>query len=116
IDQCHAMVSSAGRCYAGTLPAQYGEFGAVNRESARDFLDRYAADRGPFGRGARLRWPGLALCRRAAELGASEALQRYERAMTSLIDEASRIGGVSGAGPSADSGIDDLDGLRRMLA
>jgi energy-coupling factor transporter ATP-binding protein EcfA2 len=116
IEALYEFLFSAARHYASVMPASYGEFAAVDEESARTFLERYAADRGPFGNAAALRWPGLALCRRAAELGEPEALARYERMMMWLIDEACRIGGVTEADPRWRGRVDELTELRRTLA
>jgi hypothetical protein len=115
IEALYEIIAAAARHYAVGLRSQYAEFTVVDRESARAFLDHYAADRGPFGRGARIRWPGLTLCRRAAELGEREALQRYTKAMTAMSAEACRLGRVS------DDDLrrgqpDELDELRRILA
>jgi energy-coupling factor transporter ATP-binding protein EcfA2 len=116
IDAFHDFVALAASHYAVVLRAQYGEFGEVAAAEARAFLDRYAADRGPFGRGARLHWPGLALCRRAAELGERQPLQRYETTMLWLVEEACRVGGVTERDPRWRGRIDELDELRRLLA
>src|SRR5215510_5414395 len=51
IEAVYEFAFSVARHYASALPQVYGEFGAIDEESARAFLDRYAADRGPFGRG-----------------------------------------------------------------
>lgn len=114
IEALYELIANAARHYATGPRSQYAEFAVVDRESARAFLDRYAADRGPFGRGARLRWPGLTLCRRAAELGERDALERYTKAMTSMVAEACRLGGV----PHGDGrrGTAEIDELRRTLA
>lgn len=116
IEALYEFLFSAARHYASVMPASYGEFAAVDQESARTFLERYAADRGPFGRGAALRWPGLALARRAAELGEPEALERYERMMMWLIDAACQIGGVTETDPRWQGRVDELTELRRTLA
>jgi len=116
IEALYELLFSAARHYAAVIPTQYGEFAAVDHESARAFLERYAADRGASGRGAALHWPGLTLCRRAAELGDSEALERYERMMTWLIAEACQVGGVTDADPRWRGRVDELDELRRTLA
>lgn len=110
------IIAAAARHYAAGLRSQYGEFEVVDRESARAFLDRYAADRGPFGRGARVRWLGLTLCRRAAELGEREALQRYTKAMTSMSAEARRLAGAPAGDTRRRSFTDELDELQRLLA
>ncbi|HWO20512.1 MAG TPA: hypothetical protein VNO30_17200 [Kofleriaceae bacterium] len=116
IEALYEFLFSAARHYASVMPTSYGEFAAVDEESARTFLERYAADRGPFGNSAALRWPGLALCRHAAELGEPEALARYERMMMWLIDETCRIGGVTEADPRWRGRVDELTELRRTLA
>ncbi len=116
IDALYELLFSAARHYAAVLPARYGDFAAVDHELARVFLERYTADSGPSGRCAALHWPGLTLCRRAAELGDSEALERYERMMTWLIGEACRVGGVTETDPRWRGRIDELDELRRTLA
>jgi energy-coupling factor transporter ATP-binding protein EcfA2 len=111
----YEFVFSVARHYAGVLP-RYREFAAVDEESARQFLEHYATDSGPFGERATLHWPGLTLCRRAAELGDSEALERYERMMSWLIPAACEIGGVTEADPRWTSRVAELHGLRRTLA
>jgi energy-coupling factor transporter ATP-binding protein EcfA2 len=116
IEALYEFLFSAARHYASVMPASYGEFAAIDEESARGFLERYADDRGPFGHGASLRWPGLKLCHRAAELGDPEALERYQRMMTWLIDEACQIGGVSESDMRWRGRVDDLSELRRTLA
>jgi hypothetical protein len=116
IEALYEIIAAAARHYAAGLRSQYGEFAVVDRESARAFLDRYAADRGPFGRGARIRWPGLTLCRRASELGDREALQRYTKTMTSISVEAGRLGRVSDDDPRWRGRADELDELKRILA
>lgn len=115
IEALYEIIAAAARHYAAGLRSQYGEFTVVDRESARAFLDRYAADLGPFGRGARIRWPGLTLCRRAAELGEREALQRYTKTLTAMSTEARRIGRVTGDDPGRGP-ADELDELTRILA
>ncbi|HWU87723.1 MAG TPA: AAA family ATPase, partial [Kofleriaceae bacterium] len=116
IEALYEFVFTVARHYAGVIPSSYGEFVAVDHESAREFLDRYAGDQGPFGRRATLHWPGLTLCRRAAELGEPEALERYERMMTWLIAAACQVGGVTEADPRWRGRVDELDELRRALA
>jgi len=111
----YEFVYSVARHYAGTLPA-YREFAAIDDETIRQFLERYAADSGPFGERATLHWPGLTLCRRAAELGETEALERYERMMSWLIPTACEIGGVTEADPRWSGRVAELHGLRRTLA
>ena len=116
VEALYEFVFTAARHYAAVLPSWYGEFTAVDEESARTFLERYAGDRGVFGRGAAQHWPGLTLCRGAAELGEPEALERYERMMTWLITAACQIGGVTETDPRWRGRVDELDELRRTLA
>ncbi|HEY0476702.1 MAG TPA: hypothetical protein VGD37_04210 [Kofleriaceae bacterium] len=116
IEALYDIIATAARHYASGLRSQYAELAVVDRESARAFLDRYSADRGPFGRGARIRWPGLTLCRRAAELGDREALPRYTKAMTSMSAEACRLGRLSDDDPRRGGQADELDELKRILA
>jgi len=115
IEALYEIITGAAARYAAGSKAQYGEFAVVDHESARAFLDRYAADRGQFGRGARIHWPGLTLCRRAAELGEPEALQRYIKTMTLLRAEACRLGGVLDGDPRHHGQVDDLAELKRIL-
>jgi len=110
------MLAAAARCYAAVDPEAYGEFIVVDRRGARAFLERYATDRAPCGRGSPVPWPGLALCRRAAELGNTAALERYERAVTWLMVEACRIGGITDEDPRWRGRVDELDELRSSLA
>lgn len=116
VEALYEFVFSVARHYAAALPSSYGEFAAIDEESVRAFLDRYAADHRPFGRGANRHWPGLTLCRRAAELGEPEALERYERMMTWLISAVCQVGGVTEADPRWRGRVDELDELRRTLA
>lgn len=116
VEALYEFVFSVARSYAATLPSSYGEFGAIDEDSVRTFFDRYAADRGAFGRGAAQPWPGLVLCRRAAELGEAEALERYERMMTWLITAACQVGGVNETDPRWQGRVDELHELRRTLA
>jgi hypothetical protein len=115
IEGLYEIIAAAAQRYVVGLRSQYGEFAVDDRESARAFLDHYAADRGPFGRGARIRWPGLTLCRRAAELGEHQALQRYTRAMTVMTAEANRLARVFDAASGWRGHADELDELRRIL-
>lgn len=115
IEALYEIITAAATRYAAGLSSQYGEFTVDDHESARAFLDRYAADRGPFGRGARIRWPGLTLCRRAAELGEPDALQRYIKAMTLLRAEACRLAGISDGDARQHRQIDDLAELKQIL-
>lgn len=115
IEALYEFLYSVARHYAGVLPASYGEFVAIDERAVRPFLNRYAADSGPFGQRATLHWPGLMLCRRAAELGQHEALERYEQMMRWLLDVACQIGGVSTAGLRWRGRISDIEELRRAL-
>src|SRR5262245_54732026 len=116
IEALYDMLSTAARLYADTVPKPYARFVAVDRAGARAFLECYSADDGPFGRQATVPWPGLAVCRRAAELGDGAALAQYERTMTWLIAEARRIGGVSDDDPRWQGRVHELDELRSSLA
>ena len=115
IEALYEIIAAAAGHYTAGPRSQYTELAVADRESARAFLDRYAADRGPFGRGARLRWPGLTLCRRAAELGEHEALQRYTKAMTAMSDAACQLAGGSDGGPRRGTAGDEVDELQRIL-
>jgi hypothetical protein len=116
IDALYEIIAAAARHLAAGPRSQYAEFTVEDRESARAFLDHYAGDPGPFGRGARLRWPGLTLCRRAAELGEREALLRYSKTMTAMTDEACRLGGVSTGDSRRRGRTEEIDELRHILA
>jgi energy-coupling factor transporter ATP-binding protein EcfA2 len=111
----YEFVFSAARHYAQVLPS-YREFGAIDEEATRAFLEHYAADHGPFGERATLHWPGLTLCRRAVELGETDPLERYERMMSWLIPAACEIGGVTEGDPRWSGRVAELHGLRRTLA
>lgn len=115
IDALFELITRAARHYAAAVPAGYGAFAVIDRRTARAFLDHYAADRGSFGRGAVVHWPGLELCRRAAEVGAGDALARYEQVMAWLIAEACGVGGVVVNDPKWTGRVDELDELRRTL-
>src|SRR5215468_11227815 len=84
--------------YAALLP-EYKELAAKDVASVRRFLERYAVDGGPFGARATRHWPGLTLCRRAAQLGETEAIERYERMMSWLIPASCEIGGATEGDP-----------------
>lgn len=111
----YEFVFSAARHYAGVLP-DYREFAAIDEDTARAFLERYANDSGTFGERATQHWPGLTLCRRASDLGETEALERYERLMSWLIPAACEIGGVGENDPRWSGRVAELHGLRRALA
>ncbi|MEO7733176.1 MAG: AAA family ATPase [Kofleriaceae bacterium] len=116
IDAVEDIIATAAEHYAARPGSQYAALVRADREASRTFLDCYAADRSPFGRGARIRWPGLMMCRKAAELGERAALQRYTKAMTSLIAEAARLGGVPDGDPRGPAQADELHELERLLA
>lgn len=116
VEALYEFVFSVARHFAAVLPSTYGAYAAIDEDAVRAFLERYAADRDPFGRGAAQHWPGLALCRRAAEIGESEALERYERLMTWLITAACQVGGVTEVDPRWRGRLDELNELRRHLA
>jgi DNA helicase HerA-like ATPase len=116
VDAIYEMVFSVARSFAAAQPDEYGEFNAIDQATVRPFLERYAADRGPFGGSATMRWPGLSLCRRSAETGETEPLERYERMMTWLIGAACQVGGVTEADPRWRGRMGDLQELRRELA
>lgn len=115
VDAIYDMVFSVARHYAAASPA-YRPFAAIGHEDVRPFLARYAADAGTFGRQATNRWPGLALCRRAAAAGERAPLERYERSMTWLIEAACRVGEVSETDPRWRGRTVELAELRRELA
>src|SRR5688500_427861 len=94
VEATYDMMFSVARHYASASPA-YREFAAIDHDGVRPFLATYAGDDGPFGRRAKDRWPGLALCRRAASVGDRAPLERYERVMSWLIDAACHVGGIS---------------------
>lgn len=116
IEAVYDLVFSIARHYANAQPQLYSEFEAIEHEQVRPFLDRYAEDKGMFGRKAERHWPGLLLCRKAAEQGATEPLERYERMMSWLITEACRIGSVTENDPRWRGRVGELHELRRALA
>src|ERR1041384_1294704 len=114
IESLHDVLASVARQYAHVVPG-YAVFAVIDARNTRAFLAHYAADRGPFGRGATNRWPGLTLCKRAADLGASEALGRYEQMMNWLIAEACQGRDGAAQGARWRGQVDDLDELRKTL-
>lgn len=116
IDSIFDLVFSIARHYADVQPSAYGEFLMIERDGAQAFFAHYAADKGPFGRGADQHWPGLAFCRKAADLGESAPLERYEQMMSWLILEACSIGGVAESDARWRGRVDELHDLRRELA
>ena len=109
------LVFAAAHHYAEVIPSYRG-FAAADAASIRRFFERYASDSGPFGERATRHWPGLTTCRRAAELGEAEALERYERMMSWLIPAACEIGEVTEGNPRWRSRVAELHGLRQTLA
>jgi ABC-type cobalamin/Fe3+-siderophores transport system ATPase subunit len=101
--------------YAELLPI-YREVAVRDIGSIRQFLAHYAADGTMFGARATLHWPGLTLCRRAAQVGETEPLERYERMMSWLIPASCEIGGVTEADPRWGSRVAELHAMRRTLA
>lgn len=115
VEATYDMMFSVARHYASASPG-YRDYAAIDHDGVRPFLGAYAKDTGPFGRLAKDRWPGLALCRRAAAVGDRAPLERYERTMTWLIDAACHVGGISPADKRWRGRIAELDELRRELA
>ena len=116
IDAVEDVVATAARHYAARPGSQYAEVAGADREAARAFLDGYAADRSPFGRGARIRWPGLMMCRKAAELGERAPLLRYTKTMAAVIANAAGLGGGPSGAPRGPAQADELRELERLLA
>jgi DNA helicase HerA-like ATPase/energy-coupling factor transporter ATP-binding protein EcfA2 len=117
IEDTYEYLFSVARHYAELLPATYGVHGALEPETAREFLACYAADRGPFGfRGDQTRWAGLDACRRAAVIGDDEPLERYMAMIGWLCDEAIRIAGVELNGPRPNAKLTEIEDLRQALA
>ena len=109
------FVFAAASHYAGLLPAYQG-LTANDGVSIRVFLDHYAVDGGLFGARATRHWPGLTLCRRAAQLGETEAIELYERMMSWLIPASCEIGGAIEGDPRWSGRVAELHGLRRALS
>jgi hypothetical protein len=101
--------------YAAVLP-DYKDVTATDAASIRRFLERYAVDGGVFGARATRHWPGLTLCRRAAQIGETDALERYERMMSWLIPASCEIGGMADGDPRWAGRVAELHGLRRALS
>lgn len=108
------MYMVAGQ-YAGLLPA-YRELAASDAASIRRFLDHYAVDGSLFGARATRHWPGLTLCRRAAQIGEAGAIEHYERMMSWLIPASCEIGGVTEEDPRWSGRVAELHALRRALS
>lgn len=115
LDSVFDLLFTVARQYAATCPG-YERLDVSDHESARQFLQRYAHDAGPFGGRAKQPWPGLALCRRAAELGAGEPLERYESMMGWLLDAACQASGVDERDPRQGARLRQLSELRAQLA
>ncbi len=115
LDSVFDLLFTIARHYAATCPG-YERFEASDLESARQFLTHYTYDTGPFGARAKHPWPGLALCRRAAELGVSEPIERYESLMGWLLDAACQSSGVDEHDPRRGHRLQQLSDLRVQLA
>jgi GTPase SAR1 family protein len=109
------LIFAISRHYAGNLSA-YRELAATDATSIRGFLETYAVDGDRFGARATRHWPGLTLCRVAAQLGEADALERYERMMSWLIPAACEIGGVTDGDPRWGGRVAELHALRKTLA
>jgi hypothetical protein len=109
------FVCTVASHYATLLP-DYKELAANDPVSIRCFLERYAVDGGPFGARATRHWPGLTLCRRAAQVGETEAIERYERMMSWLIPASCEIGGATEGDPRWSGRVAELHALRRALS
>jgi DNA helicase HerA-like ATPase len=115
VEAIYDMMFSVARHYS-TAATAYRDFAAIDHEGVRPFLACYETDSGSFGKLAKTRWPGLALCRRAAAVGDRLPLERYERTMTWLIDAAYRVGGITPADSRWRGRTAELEELRRELA
>jgi energy-coupling factor transporter ATP-binding protein EcfA2 len=109
------LIFTIANHYAESLPA-YREVAVRDVASIRRFFDHYATDGTMFGARATLHWPGLTLCRRAAQLGETEPLERYERMMSWLIPATCEIGGVTEVDPRWGGRVAELHAMRRTLA
>jgi energy-coupling factor transporter ATP-binding protein EcfA2 len=116
LDAVYEPIYTIARHYAGVLPDTYGDFEAIDNVTAGEFLVRYGQDDGLFGRMSEEHWPGLKLCRQAAELGEPQSLELYEQMMAWLITSACQIGGVSEDDPRWNERVDELHELRAALA
>lgn len=117
IDELYEYLFTVGRHYASVVDG-YGPFDALDSDSAKHFLDHYDHDKGPFGYRcpADKRWPGLDLCRRAAQLGDEGALDRYERLVAWLTNESLHIGHVDPADIRWKPRLRQIGELRKALA
>ena len=115
ITALYEFLFSVARHYANVLP-EYREFIAIDEESTRTFLSHYANDGGVFGERATMHWTGLTLCRRAADRGEPEPLERYERMMSWLVPEACKIGGVTENDPRWGPRVAEIYSMRKNLA
>lgn len=115
IEEIRDLLTVAARHYTGTPQSTYGCRAPVDVASTRAFLDCYAQDRGPFGRGADIPWLGHTLCSRAAEAGEHEPLDRYSQLMWWLIEAACQFSKVSLDDPRARVALQDIHDLRRAL-
>lgn len=105
----------AARHYTGAQDSPYAHRPPADAATTHSFLQRYAHDRGPFGYGASVLWPGHELCRKAAAVDNRESLQRYARVMRWLIDEACKISGVNRADPRWRASLPEIDELLGAL-
>jgi energy-coupling factor transporter ATP-binding protein EcfA2 len=117
IEELYEYLYTVARNYA-KLVKGYSEFEALEPDETRAFLDRYHQDRGPFGYqcAAPLRWMGLDLCRRAAQLGQGAALEHYERMTAWFTTEAMHVGHVEAGDPRWRARLQPIDELRAALA
>jgi len=115
IGALYEFVFSVARHYANVLP-DYREFAAIDDESTRSFLNHYANDSGLFGERATKHWPGLTMCRSAANLGENEPLERYERMISWLVPAACAIGRVTESDPRLASRVAEIHSMRTRLA
>lgn len=105
------------RHYA-TLVSGYRELTADDGETARTFLEHFASDHGTFGYlcPPATRWLGLDLCQRAAQLGETTALERYERMAAWFMEAVLAVGGATHADPRWAARLGQIEELRQALA
>jgi len=102
----------------GTLVSGYRELTSDDGETARTFLEHFASDTGTFGYlcPPATRWLGLDLCQRAAQLGETTALERYERMASWFMEAVLAVGGVPHADPRWAARLGQIEELRQALA
>lgn len=115
LEAIYPFVSVVARHYGAMSPAHYGDVDALDHVSVRDFLSRYSLDDGPCGRAATNRWPGLAMAKKAHEIGVPEPLERYRQLMSWLIPAACEVGRVKEDDPGLRGKLEELVELRRNL-